>query len=344
MRTFAISVIAASGILFAPLRADFSYEQTTRITGGSLVRMMRMVPGGGKALEPQTQSVLIQGNRMATVSARDIQVIDLDKETMTHIDLNKKTYAVITFAEFRDAMQAMQQKMQKQTKQETSMDFKFEVKDTGKTQAIRGLNTKEMLLIISAEMKDTKSGQSGTMEIQSDMWMAKSVPGYQEVRDFQVRYAQKLAYSLDALRYGRMTMQPGMGEGMARMAKEASKLEGVPVLQTMIMKGVGGPGGMPEPDATSSSSSSSSDSDSSIRPSIGGLAGGMLGRMARNRQKQQEESKPAATQAGSASSAGALMETTTELTSFAAGPVDATKFDVPAGFKQVEHEMKKLSR
>ena len=39
-----------------------------------MVRMMRMVPGGGKALEPQTQSVLIQGNRMATVSARDIQV------------------------------------------------------------------------------------------------------------------------------------------------------------------------------------------------------------------------------------------------------------------------------
>jgi hypothetical protein len=344
MKILAISLIAATGVLFAPLRADFSYEQTTKITGGSMLRMMRMIPGGGKALEPQSHSVLIQGNRMATVSAKDIQVVDLDKETMTHIDLEKRTFAVITFAEFRDAMQAMQQKMQKQTKQETSMDFKFEVKDTGKTQLIRNLNTKEMLLIISAEMKDTKSGQSGTLEIQSDMWMAKSVPGYQEVRDFQVRYAQKLAYSMDALRYGRMTMQPGMGEGMARMAKEASKLEGVPVIQTMIMKGVGGPGGMPESNTSSSSSRSDSDSSSAIRPTIGGLAGGMLGRMARNKQKQQEESQAAAAPAGSASSAGSLMETTTELTSFAAGPVDASKFAVPAGFKEVEHDMKKLAR
>lgn len=344
MRILAISLIAASGFLIAPLRADFSYEQTTKITGGSLVRMMRMIPGGGKALEPQVQSVLIKGNRMATVSPKDIQIVDLDKETMTHVDLDKRTYAVITFAEFREAMLAMQQKMQKQTKQETSMDFKLDVKDTGKTQMIRNLNTKEMLLTISAEMKDTKSGQTGTMEIQSDMWMAKSIPGYQEVRDFQVRYAQKLAYSMEAMRLGRMTMQPGMGEGMARLAKEASKLDGVPVVQTMIMKGVGGPGGMPESNTSSSAPRNDSDSGSSIRPSIGGLAGGMLGRMARNKQKQQEEAQASSAPAGSASSSGALMETTTELTSFASGPVDDSRFAVPAGFKEIEHEMKKLSR
>ena len=35
------------------------------------------------------------------------------------------------------------------------------------------------------------------------------------------------------------------------------------------------------------------------------------------------------------------MEMTTELTAFSSAPVDAAKLNVPDGFKQVEHEMKK---
>lgn len=76
-----------------------------------------MVPGGGKALEPQVSTHLLKGNRMATVNARSISVVDLDKETMTEIDLEKNTYAVITLAEFKQAMEAMQKKMTQQKKQ-----------------------------------------------------------------------------------------------------------------------------------------------------------------------------------------------------------------------------------
>jgi hypothetical protein len=35
------------------------------------------------------------------------------------------------------------------------------------------------------------------------------------------------------------------------------------------------------------------------------------------------------------------MEMTTELTSFSSAPVDGSKLQVPAGFKQVEHDMAK---
>ena len=35
------------------------------------------------------------------------------------------------------------------------------------------------------------------------------------------------------------------------------------------------------------------------------------------------------------------MEMTTELTAFSSAPVDPAKLTVPAGFKQVDHEMKK---
>ncbi len=38
------------------------------------------------------------------------------------------------------------------------------------------------------------------------------------------------------------------------------------------------------------------------------------------------------------------MESTTELSSFSSAPADPSKFEVPAGFKQVENEMLKQSR
>jgi hypothetical protein len=38
------------------------------------------------------------------------------------------------------------------------------------------------------------------------------------------------------------------------------------------------------------------------------------------------------------------MEMTTELSGFSSAPVDPSKFEVPAGFKQVESEMMKAMR
>ena len=70
---------------------------------------------------------------------------------------------------------------------------------------------------------------------------------------------------------------------------------------------------------------------------LGGL-GGALGGFGR---KKQEESKPADQAAPVALQSVVLMEQVTELSGLSA-TVDASKFAVPAGFKQVEHEMKKL--
>ena len=42
---------------------------------------------------------------------------------------------------------------------------------------------------------------------------------------------------------------------------------------------------------------------------------------------------------GDSSSTGALMEITTESSRFSSAPVDASKFDIPSGFQQVEPEM-----
>ncbi|MBL0161677.1 MAG: hypothetical protein IPP47_32150 [Bryobacterales bacterium] len=353
----------ATALASAPAFADFTYEQTGKITGGSMVRLMKMVPGGGKALEPQVSTHLLKGNRMATVNARSISVVDLDKETMTEIDLEKNTYAVITLAEFKQAMEAMQKKMTQQKKQgEASMEFTFDVKETGEKKNIGGFNTREVVLLVTMAIKDPKHPeQVGKMEMNSDLWLAPSVAGYQEVRQFQMRLAEKLGFSQEGMRMGAMAaMQPGMSEGMAKLAKEASKLEGIPIMTIVRMTGAGMGGDMSDSSGAQRPSAgevAQQESGNQVGNAIGGLGGaaanvlGGLGGFGRKKKAQPKEDAPPPTDQPKPAAApakpgapGTLMEMTTEMTSFSSAPVDTSKFTPPAGCKEVEHSMKKALR
>ena len=160
MRTWLL--FAALAALVVPVRADFSYEQISQMTGGSMLRMMKMVPGGGKATQPQSSRILLKGNRLATVTSESISVIDLDAETMTSINVKDKQYSVITFAEFKQAMAAMAQKMSQGKPdggEAAEMEFSVKVDPTGQTKAIDGLSTKQFIMTLTTGIKDKESGQ-----------------------------------------------------------------------------------------------------------------------------------------------------------------------------------------
>ena len=55
----------------------------------------------------------LKGNRMATVNADSIEIIDLDKETITRVDIQKKSYTVMTFDQIRQQMEKARQEMEK---------------------------------------------------------------------------------------------------------------------------------------------------------------------------------------------------------------------------------------
>lgn len=349
---------ALCGVFSLPLLADFSYQQTSKITGGSITRMMRMIPGGGKALEPQVSTHLIQGGRMAMVTANAIDITDVDRQVMTHIDLEKKTYSTITFAEFRQAMDNMMRKMGQAPKEgQPAMEFRVEVKDTGEAKTIEGFNTKLMKMLLATDIKDQKSGQAVTMNMEMDMWMTPSVPGYDEVRKFMQKYAEAIGITPEMMRVSRMAVgQPGMGEGMAKLMKEASKLQGVPIVSVTRMAGPGGPGGADAPEAQMPTSKDVGDAATNSAasaalsrvPGLGGL-GGRLGGFGRKKKEEppKEEPKPATPPPAPANAKpqqSIFMEMTSESSAFSTSAVDASKFAVPAGFKEVEHDMKKLAR
>src|SRR5215813_8786197 len=92
------------------LLADFSYEQTTKMTGGAMMGMMKIAGAFSKQLrEPVQNTVSVKGNRMVHWSKDHAQIIDLDSETFTDVNFPKKQYSVMTFAEMTQAMeQALQ--------------------------------------------------------------------------------------------------------------------------------------------------------------------------------------------------------------------------------------------
>src|ERR1700684_2630168 len=90
--------------------ADFTYQETTQITGGSIVSLMKFAGTFSKqarqAGDPVVSTVVVKGNRMMHVNKERTEIVDLDAETITSIDHVKKQYTKMTFEQMRQQMEA----------------------------------------------------------------------------------------------------------------------------------------------------------------------------------------------------------------------------------------------
>jgi hypothetical protein len=331
-------IVKSIGILtvaVSPLLADFTYQETSTITGGMMASVMRLAGVFSKqAREPIQSTVSVKGDKMLHRSATHASIIDLGAQTITSIDTQKKQYSVMTFDEMKQALEQMAQKMKQNDK--ADVNFKVSANNTGKTKQVSGFDAKEMILTMEMEGTDKESGQKGGMTIVTDMWIAPGIPGYQEVRDFYKRMAEKINWTPG----GNMFAQnPQVSQGMAEVYKEAAKLDGVPVEQRITM---GASGTAP---ADGSAPPPQQQQQQAERPSVGSALGGALGgRFGLGRKKSSSsDQQPAQKQDSSGGqNAGSLLEMTTQLSSFSSNAVDSSEFDVPAGFKKVDSEFKKM--
>ena len=336
MKNRLLHLAVASAMTACILSADFSYEQNSRITGGMMAGAMKMAAVFSKqAREPIHALVGVKGDRMIHLSSTHGTIIDLNKETITTVDFQKKTWSVMTFAEMEQAMKQMSEKM-KEKQSDADMKFKVSVNPTGQAKDIGGMATKEMIMKMEMEMTDQKSGQQGSMIITTDMWVAPKVAGYDEVRQFYQRMSTKINWAPGQM--GGMG-RPDMSKGMAEVVKETSKLDGMPVYETIRMGGDGtqaqaaAPGEQPKQEQQKPQPSAGS----AIGSALGGKFG--LGRKKKPADEQQQ-APPADAQQQGQGDAGLLMEMVTETSNFSSAPMDPAKFEVPAGFKQVKPEMR----
>ena len=350
-------------LLTTPSFADFRYDETTQITGGTIVSMMKFVGAfskdAKKSMDPVTSTVLVQGNRMARIDPDQTEIIDLDKETITTIDPKKKQYTVMTFEQMKQQMEeatkrakeqrAKAQQAKAQPSQPQGSDapppkitFKVNVRNTAATKNVAGLDAKESILSLEMEATDQQSGQTGNLAITNDMWMAPEIPGYDEVRDFNKRFAVKMGVVFgDTFKPTVAAMQAGSTQGMAEMSKEMSKLKGVPVMQVMRMGST--TNGQPLPAASeaplpASNGPSAGDvakqsASSAIASKLGGFGGF-------GKKKTQDQPAPDQSKSGQAGSPtqSVLMESSTQMASFSSAPINSSQFSVPAGYAQIALE------
>jgi hypothetical protein len=244
-----------------------------------------------------------------------------------------------------------------QTPQDVNMSFDVHVRETGATKEVSGLSTNEAIMTMALNATDKKTQETGALAITNDMWLATSTPVYDEVRAFDERFAKKMGQVFSGNRtlqgLQALMAQPGAAKGMAEMAKEVSKLKGVPILQVMRMGTTAN--GQPLPAASESPLPASNGpamptagdvaqqtATSVVASKLGGfgaaLGGGGFGGFGH---KKKAEAAPAETAAASSTGAAAeanaavLIESSTTLSDFSSGPVDGSHFQVPAGYQQV---------
>lgn len=368
------TLIAGSLLLPQLAFADVSYQETMKLTGGSMMGMVKMAgmfSSQAKQLTaPTTSTVMIHGGQMVTSNPHSTSIIDLDQQTITEIDHDKHTYSVVTFQQMQQAMTDAAAKMNKSKGSQPAagdpqMKFTAHVTNTGATREIDGQTAKEALLTIVMTPTSNDPNMKGGMAATSEMWLVKEEPGMAELRRFNERMAKELSVTMSNSGMSALLgAQPGGAEALDELKKEANKVSGIPVLQvTRLGMSVDGqplaaPSVAPLP-ASQKGQGSSAAGDVTKEVAAGtatqeagnqiaklgafgrALGGSSMGALMKH--GGNSAATPSATPAATAdpATAGVLMENQIQTSGFSVAPVDPSSFQVPAGYKQVQSPMTK---
>jgi hypothetical protein len=316
------------------VHADVRADQKTKFQlAGPLGRMLTMFGGKG-AREGVAATVAVKANRKMTLNDATGQIIDLAEEKIYDLDVHRKTYRVTTFEELRRQMEEARRKAEEDAKkQEPStapeaaapadgkqMEVDFEVRSTGQTRTINGFDTHQSIATVTVREKGKTVEQSGGLIMTTDLWLAPPIAAMKEIREFDLKYAQKLygpmiAGASPQEMAAAVALYPLMKQALTKWAAEAGKVDGTPILTTVAMDAVKSPEQLAEERQTTQ------DDKLSNARSVGGLLGGL----ARKAAKKDDEPKARAT----------FLTTTNEVLKVTTD-VSAEDVALPAGFKETK--------
>jgi hypothetical protein len=399
-RLLAFTLLACPLVCFG----DASYEHTSQITGGQFVNTLKSVSFISKQVkaitDPTSEITMVHGNQKAVVSKDYTEITDLDKEVIIRIDNNKKSYSVITFADMRKMVEEMPAKMaqmQQQMKEQQAkmqqqqqknqapalppnlqFNFTTTVTDPGPSKVVNGQNAVQQIVTMKMGVTDTNNPATTiTYSMTTEVWTTPDLPAeMKEVRDFDMRFGQKLMQGMDAsalmaswagMRNGSSVAMaqmfgstPGAADAFAQMQKELAKIKGTRILEIQRMGGTGtgiadssANGSATPPNGSSvagqvandtAKQTASGEASSHLGGSIPGSALGGALMNAWNRKKAKPAPPPPAQSATTTPATGTtgdvtLMEMTTQTHNFSTESIPMSIFQIPSNYKQVESPM-----
>ncbi len=316
------------GLSVPNLTADVTRRATTTlIFKGAMGSAMKLLGGS----RPITTVNYYKGSRLRSDildkrgNVDQTQIIDLDREVFISIDHKKKAYTEMTFDEWRKMMdeQMEQVKENSRGKGETTTEwsFKVDVSRTGDTKEVSGYAAEEMILTLMANAAASQEGEAaqGGITVTSNLWMAKSVKGADEMERFQKNLQKKLDMASGSRAMASMMEaiaqnNPQLAEAAKKLEKESAKLSGTPLETHQIyeMKG-----------------SADKKSEGTGASGIGGARkalGGLLKKAAKK--ATQSKSKSSASQV--------LMESEMKIESIDTASVAASRFEIPGDYRKKE--------
>lgn len=191
----------------ALLPADFSYRQTTTISGAAAGGMAGRA-GQIAAAGPIASTIAVKDGRLLARFADRATVIDPGQQTVTEIDFSRRTYSVASFDEIRRA-------------EGDRAPLRPSVKATGNTRTIGGLEAGEMAMKLEAPSPETGA-------VAGAVWLAQPAAGYAEMRDV----VRRMDAAVDWSPWGRLFAdRPEIARILAALFRASAMAEGMPVLE-----------------------------------------------------------------------------------------------------------------
>ena len=329
-------VLCASQTLSADVRTD---QRVKFQLAGALGKIVNFFGGKG-AREGITTVVAVKGDRKVMLSDETGQIVDLAEEKVYDLDMKKKAYRVMTFAQIKAEMEKArkraeemaaetrkadaQQKPAEKDPDAKEMEVDLDIKSTGATRTINGFNTSQTVVTITVREKGKTLKESGGLVLRNDLWQAKDAPSTQELTDFDRRYAEKLggpmvvgASAQDMA--SALAMYPQIQPALEKMRAEGNKIEGTTILASMTFQAV--PPGVEEGAVGQQAQEAPAE-----KPK--GRFGGMLGGLAKMAGTKKEDPAAKPEPATIMTTSVEMLKLTTDVT--------ADVVAVPAGFKEVK--------
>jgi hypothetical protein len=337
-----VIALAASG---ATLRADVKTQEKSLVKFTGMLGKMVGLFGGKAAREGVVSTVALKGDRKARTTDKSEQIIDLTEEKIYDIDLEDKSYTVITFAELRKKMEEARQRAKEQADKRAGKEDKeakeekkgpeyevdFDLKDTGEKKTISGFDTHQVIMTITVREKGKTLDESGGVVLTADTWLAPAVPEMKQLVEFERRYVQALygpMMSTQEMQQFAMALaaHPGLKDAMSRFQKEKGSLQGTPISTILTIDGV-----QSKQEAEQSARKDDSDQDSgSSSPS--GMLGGFAKKFAKKKAEEGKEQDKDKGGAAGPKNRATFMTITNDVLKIEPSATVAD-VSVPAGFK-----------
>jgi hypothetical protein len=325
-----------------PLTAqDVQYETVTRIElAGVLGTAMRVAARLGGGSTTTVEKTSIKGRKMRTDVDNTSMIYDLDGRRFTQLDHRARTYTTMTFDEMAAmarqtaqearAGQGQQQGRQPaagETRTETHLTFRFGVDDARQREQVAGFDSQRFFLTMEGEGEFTPEGSTqrekgGTLVLLTDMWSSKDMPAFAALNRFQEASAREYANASNAMMEAlaaAFSEDPSLKVGFQQSREQIAKMEGMPLKSTTYFVMVG-------PEHRFNRELALGEGQGAAQQGGRGLRGMAARAAAAARQAEQ----PAEEQ-----SQATIAKVTSEVRNIRTATLDASLFEVPAGYRQV---------